>query len=120
MTSDVVTLDQVKAHLRLEGTTEHDDNLLMKIEEATALCEEFIKNYSGTTEERAARYAVIEAWTEQDNPLEFYQMRAAVLRMVGHLFRFAGDDDSKMDWDGRNLPPNVTMFLNRLRDLTLA
>jgi len=117
--ADLVTLDQAKIHLGLEGTTEHDSNVLMKIEEATAICLDWLKNYVGDEEDQEERYAEIDAWTDEDVPI---QVRAAILRLVGHLFRFRGDDDQNVvpKIDNGDLPADVTMFLKRLRDPSLA
>lgn len=120
MASDLVTLEQAKAHLRQEGTTEHDVNIQMKLEEATAICIDWLKNYLGEDVDAVtARYAVIDAWTDEDVPLE---VRSAILRMVGHLFRFRGDDDENVrpKIEHGDLPADVTMFLKRQRDPALA
>ena len=116
---DLVTLEQVKNHLGLSGTSDHDDNLLIKIEEAEALCLDYVKNYVGVAADRTARYAVIDGWTDTTAPP---QVRAAILRMVGHLHGFRGDDEQgvRPQTENGDLPADVTMFLKRLRDPALA
>lgn len=116
--ADLVTLAEVKTHLGLTGTTEHDANLELKMAEAQALVLDWIKNQVGDEDEREARYAVIDAWTDEDVP---QQVRAAIFRMVGHLFADRGDDPEwALKTETEDLPRNVTMFLRRLRDYTLA
>jgi hypothetical protein len=119
---EVATLSQARSHLRLDGTTEHDTIIQMKLDEATALCVDYIYSYIGDEDERAARAAVIDAWTLADDPIEFLQLRAGVLKMTGHLFRFRGDDDKNAvaTYAHGVLPPDVTMYLNRLRDPVLS
>lgn len=116
---EIVTLDQVKTHLRLTGTTEHDDNLTMKLEEATSLVLDWVRQRVGTATEQEAWYAVVDAWTDETAP---NQVRAAILRMVGHLFAFGGDDDktrAPVIVNG-DLPADVTMFVKRLKDPAVA
>lgn len=116
--ADLVTLADVKTHLRLTGTTEHDANLELKIPEATALVLDYCKNYLGTEDVREARYAVIDAWTDEDVPRE---VRSAIFRMVGHLFGDAGDQiELAQKYKHGDLPDNVTLFLRRLRDPAIA
>lgn len=115
----LVSLDEAKSHLRLDGTTEHDCQIRQKTEEATAICLDWLKNYIGDADERQARYDVIDGWTTGDVPP---QVRAAILRMLGHLFQFRGDDDKAIRpvIENGDLPADVTMFLKRLRDPALA
>lgn len=117
--ADLATLQHAKTHLRLTGTTEHDLDIRLKIEEATAMVVSWLKNYIGDTDERAARYAVIDAWTVDSAPIE---VRSAVLRLIGHLFYLRGGDDPKISPKLMNgdLPEDVTMFLKRLRDPAIA
>jgi hypothetical protein len=116
--ADLVTLAEVKTHLGLTGTTEHDDNLKMKMQEATDLVLDYMKNYLGTDEERTARYAVIDAWTDLTVPR---QVRSAIFRMVANLFGDRGDDPNwTLKMKNGELPENVTMFLKRFKDPALA
>jgi hypothetical protein len=119
MAEPLISIDEVKLHLRLVGTTEHDSNLEMKIEEATDLVVDYLKNHLGTDEERAARFAEIDAWTYATVPKP---VRSAIFRMVGHLFRFTGDDDQAQvpKLQHGDLPQDVTMFLKRYRDPAFA
>lgn len=114
----LVSLDEVKMHLGLTGMTEHDDNLELKMAEAEALVLDYLKNHLGTDDERTARYAVIDAWTDEDVPP---QVRAAIFRMVGNLWADRGDDlEATAKLQDGDLPKNVTMFLRRLRDPAIA
>jgi hypothetical protein len=119
MPQDIVTLEQVKIHLGLEGSTGHDKKLEMKLEEATVLCLDWVRQRVGSTEARDEWYAIVDAWTDETAPL---QIRAAILRMVGHLVRFRGDDDkaTALTFENGDLPADVTMFLKRLRDPAFA
>jgi hypothetical protein len=119
---EVATLSQARSHLRLDGTTEHDTIIQMKLDEATALCVDYIKSFIGEEEDREERYDAIDAWTLADDPQEFLQLRAGVLKMTAHLFRFRGDDDRNVvpTYAHGNLPDDVTMYLKRLRDPVLS
>lgn len=117
--AELVTLAQAKAHLRLTGTTEHDTDIELKLEEATAMAVSYLKNYIGDTDERTARYAVIDAWTVETVPLE---ARSGILRILGHLWEIRGGEEPNRaeKLEHGDLPANATMFLKRLRDPALA
>jgi hypothetical protein len=116
---DLVALEQAKIQLRLTGTTEHDEDVTQRVEEATALIVSWLKNYLGDEDERTERYAVIDAWTDVTVPIE---VRAAILRLTGHLWEMRGGDDPKLvaQLGHGSLPADVEMFLLRLRDRGMA
>jgi hypothetical protein len=118
MMQDIVTLDQAKKHLRLDGTSAFDVDLTAKIEEATVTVLDYVRQQCGDMTERATWYATVDAWDEDTAPL---QVRAAILKLTGYLFGDRGDGEPirKVDPNG-DLPGDVTMFLTRLRDRAMA
>ncbi len=119
MPQDLVTLQEVKVHLGLDGTTGHEANLQMKLTEATVLVVDYVRQRAGTTEARAEWYAIVDGWTDETVP---EQIRTAIFKMVGHLWAFRGDNDKSTarEFPNGDLPPDVTMFLKRLRDVAIA
>lgn len=117
--ASLVTLTEVKTHMKLTGTTEHDADLTLKMDEAEVLVLNYLKSYAGDDDAREARYAVIDAWTASDVPKP---VRSAIFRMVGHLRGDAGDDPelTKTYASGDDLPPNVRLFLTRYKDPAFA
>lgn len=112
---ELVTLDQLKAHLKLSGTAE-DDDLQMKLEQA----QEMVISYVNQRVSDGDTWSVsVNAWTDETAPKV---VLAAILRMAGHLYRFRGDDSAqdqpKMELG--ELPRDVTMLLYRHRDPALS
>jgi hypothetical protein len=116
--SEIVTLDQLKAELRVSGTHE-DDVIQRKLDEAEALCLDYVDQRLGDTAEDWAD--TVEGWrdaTVTDIPP---QVIAAILEMAVTLYRFRGDDVQLPAWFGAGrMPPGVRMKLDRLRDVTIA
>jgi len=84
------------------------------MESATAICLSFIER---TAEDESP------AWTDATNPAtdqEFSILQAAILKMTAHLWRWRGDDEKTPAWSRYNLPDDVEMLLNLLRDPTLG
>ncbi len=118
MPQDLVTLQEVKVHLGLDGTTGHESNLQMKLNEATALVLDYVRQRC-TADARTEWYATVDAWTDETVP---EMVRTAIFRMVGHLWAFRGDNDKSTarEFPNGDLPADVTMFLKRLRDIAIA
>lgn len=117
--ADLVTLDQFKAELRVSGTYE-DDVLQRKLDEAEALCLDYVDQRIGDTAD--AWSETVQDWRDGATGVNVpLQVIAAILDMAVTLYRFRGDDAQLPSWweDGR-MPPSVRMKLDRLRDVTIA
>jgi hypothetical protein len=98
-----VTLAQAQQHLYLvPGDTNADTDLAMKLAQANAIIQDYLKATSNPV----------------DNPL----VDAAVLLQLGELWRFRGDDPSSTSASTTpgDLHPTITNLLRRLRDPALA
>jgi hypothetical protein len=117
MTPELVSLEQAKAHLRLVGTTE-DEDIQLKLDQATALVLDYINQRVDETE-AAAWAGTIASWTDETAPP---QVQAAILIQCAELYRFRGDDaaqdEPKLVYG--YLAPRVVNLLHRLRDPALA
>ena len=109
---EIVTVDQLKVHLRLTGTTEHDDDLTMKLEEAHALVLDYVRRPAD-----ADFTATMLDWTEDTAPKA---IRAAIFRQAADLFRFRGDDPDDRNVNGHFLSPRVQQLLNLYREHVIA
>lgn len=104
----VVTLEQAKLHLRITST-EADDDIEAKLNQANALVMDYLKEGADET------------WTDENAPL---LVQAAVLEQLDELWRFRGDDEelagaAPPPADGY-LSPRIARLLHRLRPITLA
>lgn len=115
---DLVTVDQLKGELRIQGTTHEDDELERKLNEAEDLCLDYVNQRLGDT--ASAWSDTIADWRDGTTTAPT-QVVAAILDMAVMLYRFRGDDVDLPSWwnDGR-MPPSVRMKLDRLRDVTIA
>lgn len=106
---DLVSLDQVKAHLRLTGITlpaADSDLLELYVLHATATVIDYIARPDDDW------IAEIEAWTDETVPPA---VQAAILLQVAELYRFRGDEDAPKRENGF-LAPQIVTFLCRYRD----
>lgn len=110
----LLTLDQAKAHLRVE-TTDFDADISQNIEEASEICLTYIKRRGPFPTDAEPTPP---DWTDADLPAD---IRAAVKIMLSMLFddRNAGKSDNPSVAMGY-MPPNVTALLHRHRDPALA
>lgn len=112
----IVTLEQVKQHLRLPLDSSCDDeadDLTLKLRQAHGLVLDYIARADDDdwTEEMLA-------WTKTTAPPA---VQAAILRQVAHLWRFRGDDDDDGPTvDGTDLTPRVKQLLRMYRDPVIA
>jgi hypothetical protein len=114
---ELIPLDMLKGHLRLPlDYTAEDDDLQVKLDQATVLVLDFVNQRVSDPEAWAETVA---AWTEDTVPA---QVQAAILNQAAYLRRFRGDDPSQDEPRGPEgyLPKNVTMWLTRLKDPALA
>ena len=114
---ELVSLDQLKAHLNLTSSA-NDDDLQVKLETAQALVIHYI-NQKVDAAEALLWHAEIAAWTDETAPK---QVLAAIRQMGAWLYRHRGDEhpsDSPKLAPG-DLPDEVKMYLWRLRDPALA
>ena len=125
MPEELVSLEQVKAHLGLpveSGSSAAqqaaDDELQLYLETAQELVIAYVKQRRD--EDEAEAWAeTVEAWTEETAPK---QVLAAIRVMTAHLYRMRGDDaagDQPKQDDGR-VPFLVRMYLDGYRDPTVA
>lgn len=110
----LVTLEQFKVSQGLPDVSEAvDDDLTLRLEIAQEMVIDYVSQRIGDT---ATDWdTTVTAWTEATVPV---RVKAAILNMAGHLYRWRGDDDSKMA--SGELPADVTMYLHRLRDPAIA
>lgn len=108
----LITLAQAKHHLRLpEDSTEFDDDLEVKIDQATAIVIDFLKDPD------------LANWTTGSpgspgtaDDVKYIVVQAAVAEVLGSLWRFRGDTQ---DMDGP-ITKRVKDMLRRFRDPALA
>ncbi|MDR6216175.1 head-tail connector protein [Paracidovorax wautersii] len=103
----LATLEEVKQHLRIDGP-DADGDLTLKL---AAACERVTLHLNGVSPYLPAE----EGADAQVRPT----VRAAVLLLVGYLYRYPSGDEKKAFEDGR-LPPPITALLAPLRRKVLA
>jgi hypothetical protein len=108
----LITLEQAKLQLRLTGTTEHDSDIALKMEQATAIVVDYIKRPDHGWE--AGSPGSPGGGSPQDDA-EFTIVQAAILEVLTNLFFHRGDDGA----DGP-ITPRLESMLRRLRDPALA
>lgn len=115
---EIVTLEQLKAELRVEGNPYQDQVLGRKLREAEDLCLDYVNQRLGDTAQEWSD--TVNGWRADPSQTPT-QVVAAILDMAVMLSRFRGDDEQLPSWwnDGR-MPPSVRMKLDRFRDLTIA
>lgn len=106
----IVTLDQVKAHLRIDGTDE-DAYLATLQAGAEAAVLNYLKIATVDALAVGSPPAVPEAATDA--------ITAAVLIMCGYLYRNRDNDEEK-EFDRGYLPRPITALLCPLRDPSLS
>jgi hypothetical protein len=112
--ADLVTLAQAKKHLRLPLVGSHeDDDLYAKLAQAHAM----VLDYVNQRRDDDTWADTVAAWTDETAPK---QVTAAILTMVGVIYRFRGDDEEAPKWSDGHMPPMVRMMLDRLRDPAVA
>lgn len=101
----LVTLEQAKAHLKRDFPDAASQNdLALKIDHASAIVIDHIKRPDHT-------------WTvNTQDDVEFSKVQAAVLKVLGNLYYFRGDDDRPTG----PLTDDVVRLLSSLRPPTLA
>lgn len=121
----LVTLAQAKRQLYIDlDNTNHDDDLMDKIEEASAAVISYLKtsaagylDSSGLLQVDSAGAAVLDS----PNVHIPFQVRAATLQMLTALWENRGDDGGAASkFEHGYLPPSVTALLYPLRDPALA
>jgi hypothetical protein len=110
---ELVSLDQVKEHLRI--TSDHeDDDLQRKLDQAHALVFDYVRQRIADED---AWQAQIDAWTESTAPA---QVLAAIERQCADLYRRRGDDETDLQREPGGLSPDAKSCLYRFRDPALA
>jgi len=103
----LATLDEVKQHLRIDGP-DADGDLTIKL---AAASERVALHLNGVS----PYLPPVEGAAAQARPI----VRAAVLLLVGYLYRYPSGDEKKAFDDGR-LPAPITALLAPLRRKVLA
>ena len=108
----LITFAAAVNHLRQNGVIVDESpespqaaDLRLKMEQATAMVVVHLK--------RPAEWA--EGDSAADDP-EFAIVQAAVLRVLGNLYRFRGDDETSVE----PISPDIVRMLSILRDPSLA
>jgi hypothetical protein len=104
----LVTYDQAVAHLKQNGVLDvspADADLALKLEQASALVLLHLKRPGEWSEDTLP----------SDDP-EFAIVQAAVLRVLGNLYRFRGDDEVSV----APVSADVVSMLSMLRDPACA
>jgi hypothetical protein len=107
--STLVTLDQVKARLRITST-EEDVDLQALVDQAEAQ----VLNWCSVT---APSQAVVAGWTAATVPPVVV---AAILVQAGELDRYRGDDPDAPPREGESLAVGVRELLRPYHDLAMA
>lgn len=111
----LITYKQAKDHLHLT-TDDAKKDVLLKMEHATAIVLDYI--------DRLATAASPD-WTDATDPAsdrDFALVQAAILIVLGDLYRFRGDDDER-DTDAVTvgyINPRAVRILHRLRTPALG
>lgn len=100
----LVTLDQAKAHLRVEHNADNDD-IQLKINAASVA----VVNYCKTTD--------AQGWDETTAPAD---VQNAVLLLLGDFYKTREGGDPSNDVALGYFPVPVTALLHRYRDPALA
>ena len=108
----IVTLAQVKKHLRVASYDE-DDDIIDKLDQATSLVLDYVYRDDDDWLE------TILAWTPSTAPRS---IQAAILVQCAELYRFRGDDlpNEAPKREHGFLSPAVTAYLHRYRDPSIA
>jgi hypothetical protein len=112
----ILTLDQLKAHLKLSGT-EDDDDLELKLAQAEAIVLGYVNQRVSDADDWSD---TVTAWTSSTAPPE---VKAAILMQAGELYRYRGDDEAADTHQKREhgmLSPYVMALLYRYRDPALS
>lgn len=103
----IVSLEEVKQHLRIDYD-EEDADLTLKIQAASQMILEYVKRSESDYDE------------DSDGILEVpYTMKMACLIMVGILYRDRDGVETK-EWNQGYLPYSVTALIYNYRDPTLS
>jgi len=114
----IVTLAQAKKAARIDPSNfEEDSDLYLRLEIAHEAVLDYVNNRVEDTDDEWLE--TILTWNSSNAPR---QVKAAILAMFVYLTRFRGDDNAKElpELPDGDLPPNVRMYLKRLRDPTVA
>lgn len=104
----LVSYEQAVHHLKQQGVLDvspDDADLTLKIKQASAIVVGFLK-----------RPGEWDGSEDPDDDLEFAVVQAAVLKVLGNLYRFRGDDESMPS----PISPDVELMLAPYRVPTLA
>jgi len=111
----LITLDQAKAHLRIDSD-DGDEELEEKIEEASAAVISYLKSAAEDFLDTSG-----EPRQSGGKPVVPWQVRAATLQLLTALYENRGEDGGAMSkFEQGYLPPSVTALLYPLRDPSLA
>jgi len=115
MATDLVTVAQAVAHLKLDDATAAAEapDLALKLAQATALVLVHIEREENDWD----------ASTDPTVDLDFALVQAAILETLGDLYRFRGDDADgphETAAAGAYLRPNIRRKLHALRRPSLA
>jgi hypothetical protein len=122
----LVTLQQASDHVRRD-TNADDADLTLKIHAASGAVLNYLKSGSPYELERNSSGVIVEdsagrpipVTDSNGDPVVLFEVRAAVLLMVGYLYRLRDDNEGKAFEPGY-LPAPVTALLYPLRDPALA
>jgi hypothetical protein len=115
MAYSLITLEQAKLQLRItHGTTEFDDDIVLKMDQATAIVMDYLKRPTDQAWEAGSPGSPGGGSPGDDLSLTIVQ--AAILEVLTNLFMHRGDDAAN---DGP-ITPRIESMLRRLRDPALA
>lgn len=113
--TQLVTLEQAKAHLRIDGNDD-DADIERKIEEASAAVVSYLGSAAESFLDTGGNPTIDSA-----GPILPWQVRAATLQLLTALYENRGDDGGATSkFEHGYLPPAVTALLYPLRDPALA
>lgn len=114
--ASLVTLDQAKLQLRISLTdTNYDDDIEMKMEEATAIVLDYLKQSPTESGWESGSPGSPGGGSPSDDQA-FTVVQSAVLLVLGHLWTHRGDEPDPTG----PITPAVVSLLMRRRDPALA
>jgi hypothetical protein len=112
----LVSLTQAKTQLRIDqDTTEYDEDIELKMEQASAIVLDYLK-LDNSHDWEAGEVGSPGGGSPMDDR-QWFIVQCCVLEVLTNLFRFRGDDPSG---DAGPITPRIESMLRRFRDPALA
>ena len=115
----IVTLDQLKEHMKLGTGTAQDDDLELKLDVAEEMVLDYMSQRLGSPGIQSDWSDTVSAWDDSTAPRRVVH---AILAMAAWLVKHTGDEhpDDTPQLDPGDLPREVKFLIYRLRDPAIA